>query len=91
MLRRMAEMTKMKLDRTLYDSLLTWTEALEFMNEHSIGRASKGTWEKRARQTGFPIHRPNGPKGTRYVVPSEVDAFLRSRCIASRPDQDVAP
>jgi hypothetical protein len=84
-------MTKMKLDRTVYDSLIPWNEALAFMNEHHIGSASKGTWEKRSKLPGFPVHRPNGGKGKRYVIPAEVDHFLRSRCTEQTPGQDVAP
>jgi hypothetical protein len=87
----MTEMTKMKLDATVYDSLIPWLDALQLMNEHHIAPAGKSTWEKRAKLPGFPIHRPNGPKGSRYVIPAEVDAFLRSRCTDNRPGQDVAP
>lgn len=79
----------MKLDRTVYDSLIPWLEAIQFMNEQNIGRASKGTWEKRSKMPGFPIHRPNAGKGTRYVIPHEVDEFLRSRCIDNAPGEQA--
>jgi len=86
----MSEMTKMKLDRTVYDSLIPWLDALAFMNEHNIAPAGKSTWEKRAKMKGFPLHRPNAGRGTRYVIPAEVDAFLRSRCIDNQPGQEIA-
>lgn len=83
-------MTKMELDRTVYDSLIVWwPDGVAFLNEHNIAPAGKSTWEKRARQKGFPMHRPNGPRGKRYIIPREVDHFLRSRCITPTPDQSA--
>ncbi len=84
----MSEMTKMQLDRTVYDSLIVWwPDGVAFLNEHNIAPAGRTTWEKRTKMPGFPLHRPNGPKGKRYIVPREVDAFLRSRCTANVPGQ----
>lgn len=88
----MSEMTKMELERTVYTSLIPWwPDGVEFLNAQNIAPAGKGTWEKRARQEGFPMHRPNGPKGKRYIIPAEVDRFLRSRCTEPTAGQDAAP
>ena len=88
----MAEMTKMELERTVYTSLIPWSpDGVTFLNEHNIAPAGTSTWEKRARKEGFPMHRPNGPKGKRYIIPKEVDEFLRSRCTEPSAGQDVAP
>ena len=85
-------MTPMELDRTVYTSLIVWwPDGVNFLNEHNIAPAGKSTWEKRARQEGFPMHRPNGPKAKRYIVPAEVDAFLRSRCTEPSPGQNGQP
>jgi hypothetical protein len=88
----MPEMTKMELDRTVYDSLIVWwPDGVAFLNEHNIAPAGRTTWEKRSKQKGFPMHRPNGPRGKRYIVPREIDEFLRSRCTDNTPGRDVAP
>ena len=76
----------MELDRTVYDSLIVWQpDGITFLNEHNIAPAGRTTWEKRTRQKGFPMHRPNGPRGKRYIVPREVDEFLRSRWSYTTP------
>jgi hypothetical protein len=88
----MAEMTKMQLDRTVYESLIPFVpQGIAFLNEHNIAPCGKSTWEKRARMRGFPMHRPNGGKGKRYIVPKEVDDFLRSRCTDNDPGQNARP
>ena len=81
-------MTKMELDRTVYNSLIRWwPDGVAFLNEHNIAPAGKTTWEARTKLKGFPMHRPDGPRGWRYIIPREVDEFLRSRCITPEPDQ----
>lgn len=83
-------MTKMELDRTVYTSLIPFVpDGIDFLNEHNIAPCGKTTWEKRTKMKGFPMHRPNGGKGKRYIVPKEVDEFLRSRCTEPSAGQDV--
>jgi hypothetical protein len=85
----MSESTRVQLDTDIYDRLVPWLEAIDYCNAHNIAKAGKGTWEARSKMDGFPMHRPNGPKGSRYAVPAEIDRFLRSRCTAQTPGQQA--
>lgn len=84
-------MTKLKLDDQWYDQALPFPEVIVLMNEHQMFRAGKGTWEKRSKMPGFPIHRPNGPRGSRFAIGREVYEYLRSRCTDSAPAQTTQP
>jgi excisionase family DNA binding protein len=78
-------MTSVELDIKAHDRPMTAKQAAAYLQ---IGLDRLRSWEKRA---GLPTHRlGDGPKAERRYYAAELDAWLKSRCIAPTPDQGVA-
>jgi hypothetical protein len=81
----MPQMTPVELDMVAQDAPMTAEQAAAYLQ---TGIDRLWMWEKRY---NLPTHRLGaGPKAQRRYYRSELDAWLRSRCIAPTPDQGVA-
>lgn len=81
----MAQMTPVELDRATHDAPMNAEQAAAYLQ---TGIDRLWMWEKRY---NLPTHRlGTGPKAQRRYFRSELDAWVKSRCITPAPDQAVS-
>ena len=85
----MDQMTNVELDRGAYDAPLSLAKGVALLRSRgvAISRASIYRWNADAIAVGQPplFHQPSGTRGRVFIVPAEVESWIRSRCSTQTP------
>lgn len=85
----MARTTNVELDKGSYYAPMSIRGGIDYLRSRgvAISRASIYRWNNDAIRQGLQplFHQPSGPRGRVFIVPAEVESFIRSRCSAPTP------
>jgi hypothetical protein len=90
----MPETTPMQLDSRAHDAPMSIAAAISYLKGRGVGlsRASLYRWNADQIAAGHTplLHQPSGDRGRIYVVPAEIEGWIRSRCSDNTPDRAVS-
>lgn len=91
-------MTNVKLENTAidigaHDAPMALAAGIAYLGNRGVklSRASLYRWHADSLAAGGPalIHQPSGFKGRTYIVPAEIETWIRNRCSAPAPADRV--